>query len=106
MSETSTINNQYNNMAKQILGIDIHNDGKGKYQSVEAKLDIDGSFDIMFHNNEMNLVGYGYTETEAIENLNKCLEKIKENLNSVNISDCDNITHVDCLGEPISEKKQ
>lgn len=54
-----------------MLRLQIHNDGKEKWQSFEAKLD-DSESDIY-------LEGYGYNKEQAISALKECVNaKIKE----------------------------
>ena len=56
------------------VNIRLINDGKDKYQSYEAHLDVT-SFEPM-HHCTCSLVGYGSTELEAYDNLCKAIENL------------------------------
>ena len=75
-----------------MITVKVHNDGKEKWQSFDASLD-DSKSDIY-------LCGYGSNKEEAIEELKLNIKKKIEELQNINF---DNITFVDCLGNPIQK---
>jgi len=73
-----------------MLTVNVHNDGKEKYQSFEAHLNEEESKDCFS--------GYGADKEEAISELKSHVQlKIKE-LQEINYND---ILWVECCGKPI-----
>jgi len=74
------------------LQVNIHNDGKQKRQSYEAYLDGKAS----------NIVGYGASEAEAVENLKIEVANYIMLLQTIDYS---NTVQVDCSGEPLFDRE-
>lgn len=66
----------------------IHNDGKEKYQSFEASVDVSGAY----------VYAYGETQEEAIDNLKIEVSQLTRRLQSVDYSDTQ---QVDCMGRKL-----
>lgn len=79
--------------------IKVHHDGKGKYQSWEAMMDVNAS-EGMYHGNAQ-LCGYGATEQEAVDNLMTSIGSLYSLTLMVFKGP---IEYVDCLGEPLAKK--
>ena len=90
-----------------------HDDGKEKWQSHEIYIRENGFFnaevDVWSHN-PFNVIGYGATKEEAIEDFkNKFIYVVKElKAFEAMLLDTDVITdgiiEVDCMGKPIKSK--
>lgn len=85
--------------------IKVHNDGKEKYQSFEASIDIQGLGDVpalMNANSHGNahVTGYGATEEEAITNMKKAAVAIQVEIAR---AIAQSVQYVDCLGEPLKK---
>ena len=72
------------------MEIRLHNDGKKKWQSFEARLYNNSGF--------YELVGYGATKEEAVAELKRCVDKEIAQLQAVNY---ENVTMCDWQGKPI-----
>lgn len=79
--------------------IKVHNDGKEKYQSWEATMDVN-ALEGMYHG-DAHLSGYGATEQEAVNNL---LSSICDLYSLTLTAYKGPVEYVDCLGEPLTKK--
>lgn len=73
-----------------MIKLQIHNDGKEKYQSFEARLN---DFDSIVH-----LEGYGQDKEEAIKELK---EKVEQKIKEYQEIDWDNFDWIDWKGDKI-----
>jgi len=64
------------------MKIEIINDGKGKFQSFEAKIEIEASTGMGFFISQFE--AYGETEKEARDNLTILLNEITKKIKQVN----------------------
>lgn len=70
--------------------INVHNDGKEKWQSFEATVNNTDDY--------LDLTGYGATQEEAIEELKKKVDEYIKKLQGIDYS---KINKVDWAGKPI-----
>lgn len=68
------------------MNVKIHNDGKEKRESFEARLE------------DINLTGFGSTQEEAIADLKRLVQGLVASLRNVNYDD---VTMVDWQGQPL-----
>lgn len=66
--------------------IKIHNDGKGKHMSWEARAEVSGTPPGVFGFMSFNAIGYGATEDEAVEDLKSMLGSFVSQLNDLDYS--------------------
>ena len=69
------------------MKIKIYDDGKGKFMSFAATIDV------------LEPVGYGATEFEALESLGHQIRYLISNLAKIDTTDEDNVVHVDYKGD-------
>ena len=75
------------------MKIGIYNDGKSKYNSVEASL---------CRLNTINLVGYGENKEKAIDDLKSKIGFLIESLKDI---DYQNTMNADCFGHSVEVKE-